>query len=205
MEELINSTNKITSLEIAELTGKRHADILRAIEKMQDAWVKIGQRNFTLTSYVDNSNRDKPMYKLSKTESLYIATKFNDVARAKVILRWEELELKNTKPLLSEIDLIIQSAQKLKFIQEKQLEQDQRIKFLEAKATTSPDYFTIAGYGKLNGIAVNIKMASKLGRIASKICKDKGYETDTIPDPRFGTVKMYPTKVLENVFNTSLV
>lgn len=205
MEELINSTNKITSLEIAELTGKRHADILRAIEKMQDAWVKIGQRNFTLTSYVDNSNRDKPMYKLSKTESLYIATKFNDVARAKVILRWEELELKNTKPLLSEIDLIIQSAQKLKFIQEKQLEQDQRIKFLEAKATTSPDYFTIAGYGKLNGIAVNIKMASKLGRIASKICKDKGYETDTIPDPRFGTVKMYPTKVLENIFNTSLV
>ena len=32
------------------------------------------------------------MYSLTKTECLYVATKFNDEARAKVILRWEELE-----------------------------------------------------------------------------------------------------------------
>jgi phage regulator Rha-like protein len=32
------------------------------------------------------------MYELTKTESLYIATKFNDEARAKLVLRWEQLE-----------------------------------------------------------------------------------------------------------------
>ena len=33
-----------------------------------------------------------PCYQLTKTECLYIATKFNDEARAKLVLRWEELE-----------------------------------------------------------------------------------------------------------------
>jgi phage antirepressor YoqD-like protein len=34
-----------------------------------------------------------PYYSLTKTECLYIATKFNDEARAKLVLRWQELEL----------------------------------------------------------------------------------------------------------------
>ena len=34
-----------------------------------------------------------PCYQLTKTETLYIATKFNDEARARLVLRWEELEL----------------------------------------------------------------------------------------------------------------
>lgn len=32
-----------------------------------------------------------PCYQLTKTECLYIATKFNDEARARLVLRWEEL------------------------------------------------------------------------------------------------------------------
>ena len=36
--------------------------------------------------------REFPCYVLTKTECLYIATKFNDEARAKLVLRWEELE-----------------------------------------------------------------------------------------------------------------
>ena len=34
-----------------------------------------------------------PCYQLTRTETLYIATKFNDEARARLVLRWEELEL----------------------------------------------------------------------------------------------------------------
>ena len=36
--------------------------------------------------------RQVPCYQLTKTECLYVATKFNDEARAKLVLRWEELE-----------------------------------------------------------------------------------------------------------------
>ena len=36
--------------------------------------------------------RMRPCFLLTKTESLFVATKFNDVARARLVLRWEELE-----------------------------------------------------------------------------------------------------------------
>lgn len=90
----INASEYMTSKEIAEITGKRHCDVMEAIRVMEIAWVKIGQRKFPLTSYVDQWNREQPMYKLNKTECLYIATKFNDEARAKLVIRWEELETK---------------------------------------------------------------------------------------------------------------
>ncbi len=89
----------MTSREIAEHTGKRHADVLEAIRSMEPAWVKVGQRNFPLmfsiTHLPNGGERKDPYYELSKKECLYIATKFNDEARAKLVLRWEELETQN--------------------------------------------------------------------------------------------------------------
>jgi len=82
----------MSSVEIAEMTGKLHRHVLRSIRAMEPAWVKIGGTNFGFTSYTDQWNRQKPMYLLDYRECMYIATKFNDEARAKLILRWDELE-----------------------------------------------------------------------------------------------------------------
>lgn len=82
----------MTSLQIADITGKRHSDVLEAIRKMEPAWEKVTERKFPLSEYKDSTGRSLPMYILTKTESLYIATKFNDEARAKLVLRWEQLE-----------------------------------------------------------------------------------------------------------------
>lgn len=90
----------MTSLEIAEITGKLHKDVMRAIRKMEFAWEKINGRKFALVEYKDEKGERRPMYQLNKTECLYIATKFNDEARAKLVLRWKELEEKNNKPQL---------------------------------------------------------------------------------------------------------
>ena len=83
----------MTSLEIAELTGKQHKDVLKAIRNMEPAWEKVTERKFALSAYKDVTGRTLPCYSLTKTECLYIATKFNDEARAKLVLRWQELEL----------------------------------------------------------------------------------------------------------------
>ena len=87
----------MTSLEIAEVTGKNHKDVLKAIRKMEQAWVDVCGRKFALTSRTvvqpNGGTREVPCYLLTKTECLYIATKFNDEARARLVLRWEELEL----------------------------------------------------------------------------------------------------------------
>ncbi len=57
----------MTSLEIAQVTGKMHKDVMKAIRNMEPAWLKVN-------------------------ECLYIATKFNDEARAKLVIRWQQLE-----------------------------------------------------------------------------------------------------------------
>ena len=96
MNELIKFTDRQTmsSIDIAQVTGKDHAHLMRDIRNMEPAWEKVAQRKFPLGSYKDANNQSRPCYYLDKRECLYIATKFNDEARAKLILRWEELEQK---------------------------------------------------------------------------------------------------------------
>jgi hypothetical protein len=87
---------RMTSLEIAELTGKQHKNVMQAIRNMEPAWVKVQGLKFQLLqktySLPNGGKKMMPYYSLTKTECLYIATKFNDEARARLVLRWEELE-----------------------------------------------------------------------------------------------------------------
>ena len=89
----------MTSIEIAKLTGKPHNDVLKAIRAMEPAWEKVHEGKFSLKQRtIQTSNgatRQVPYYSLTKTECLYIATKFNDEARAKLVLRLEQLEMEN--------------------------------------------------------------------------------------------------------------
>jgi hypothetical protein len=87
----------MTSLEIAELTGKQHKNVMQAIRNMEPAWEKVQGLKFQLSSRIyqlpNGGTKEVPCYVLTKTECLYIATKFNDEARARLVLRWQELEL----------------------------------------------------------------------------------------------------------------
>ncbi|MFK1938443.1 Rha family transcriptional regulator [Bacteroides fragilis] len=89
-----NEGTKLTmsSVEIAERTGKRHADLMKSIRAMEVAWVKVNGGKFSLVEYIDSKGEKRPMYVLDHYECMYIATKFNDEARAKLVLRWAELE-----------------------------------------------------------------------------------------------------------------
>ena len=87
-----NGEQRMTSLEIAQLTGKQHKDVLKAIRNMESAWERVNGRKFALVDYMDSKGELRPCYSLTKTECLYIATKFNDEARARLVIRWEELE-----------------------------------------------------------------------------------------------------------------
>ncbi len=93
--------NTMTSREIAEITGQVHNDLLKAIRKMEPAWEKVTAGKFSLSEYTDASGKKNPEYELTKSESLFVSTKSNDEARARLIIRWEELERKSkTNPLL---------------------------------------------------------------------------------------------------------
>ena len=102
-----NKQQMMTSIEIAELTGKNHFDLMRAIRKMEPAWEKVQGCKFALLQRTydlpNGGTKTVPCYQLTKTECLYIATKFNDEARAKLVLRWEELERAEQRRKMSEM------------------------------------------------------------------------------------------------------
>ena len=98
----MNQQQTMTSLEIAELTGKQHKNVMQAIRNMEPGWEKVAGLKFQLGSYKDLNGQLRPCYQLTKTECLYIATKFNDEARAKLVLRWEELEKAEVRRKMAE-------------------------------------------------------------------------------------------------------
>ena len=99
----INTVQTMTSLEIAELTGKQHKNVMQAIRNMEPAWEKVNGLKFQLVEYRDAKGELRPCYQLTKTECLYIATKFNDEARARLVLRWEELEMADVRRKMSDV------------------------------------------------------------------------------------------------------
>ena len=55
MNELRFNKKTMSSLEIAELTGKPHNDVLKAIRAMEPAWEKIAEGKFSLSEYRDST------------------------------------------------------------------------------------------------------------------------------------------------------
>ena len=78
------------------------------IAQVKPAWLKVNGRNFALVDYKDSKGELRPCYSLSKTECLYIATKFNDEARAKLVIRWQQLE---QRLLVTEQDVMHEAEQ----------------------------------------------------------------------------------------------
>src|SRR5699024_3879553 len=116
---------KMTSLDIAEVTGKQHQHILRDIRKeIEDLGNEVGQSIFGRTSYRDKSNREKPCFSFGKQGAMQLALKYDAKTRFKVIKRIEELE-NNNKPK-SQAEIIALMAQN-------NVEQEKRLSVVEKK------------------------------------------------------------------------
>lgn len=89
----------ITSLEIAELTGKRHDIVIRDIETILG---RIIDAHRFEGIYKDAYGRDKKCYRLPKREALILVSGYSVELRAKIIDRLEYLEnqLKSSTPQL---------------------------------------------------------------------------------------------------------
>lgn len=94
MTELLEVKDTMSSLEIAELTGKQHAHIMRDIRNLLEQGVS--QSNFGLSSYKqpqpNGGYKEVACYNLTKKGCLILASGYNAKLREKIIDRWEELE-----------------------------------------------------------------------------------------------------------------
>lgn len=94
MEEIARKET-MTSLEIAEVTGKRHDSVLRDIRNLLSQGVDA--HNFVETSYTDKANRRQKCFTLTKKGCLILASGYDALLREKIINRWEELEIQVRK------------------------------------------------------------------------------------------------------------
>jgi hypothetical protein len=92
-----DQTQTMTSKEIAELTGKNHADVMRDIRNLQK---QLGVGNtFALSEYKDSTGRTLPMYELNKEQYTLILEKYKGLNRVPHRLQ-EESALKTIEQLL---------------------------------------------------------------------------------------------------------
>ena len=95
---VIESSNVLTmsSLEIAELTGKRHDNVVRDIKAMFE---QLGDSDGLIKNehtYTHPQNGQKyKCYHLPKNETLCLVSGYNVQVRMRIIKRWQELEEAN--------------------------------------------------------------------------------------------------------------
>lgn len=122
----------MSSLEISQITGKEHKNVMRDINDL--LLQGVDKLNFELTSYIDKSNRTQKMFILTKKGCFILASGYNAVLREKIIDRWEELEIKNNSN--SSSFTIPQTFSQALMLAAKQAEQiEEQNKLIEVKDT----------------------------------------------------------------------
>lgn len=180
---------RMTSLQISEIIGKPHNDLMKSIRSMENSWEKVNGRKFEIVNYIDSKGEKRPCYSLNKTETLYIATKFNDEARAKLVLRWEQLEKENLRrKMYGGFDIPKNYLEALKLAvnqQEKIIELEPKADYTD-KVLLSPEKLTTTevakSFGmkspqKLNGILIDlgVQYRTKHNYVLCSPYSDLGY------------------------------
>lgn len=98
-----NKEISLTSLEIAELTGKEHFNVIRDIETYLEKVVEGGVFKFEDTYQNTQNKQSYKYYRLPKREVLILVSGYSVELRAKIIDRLEylenELKKQSYKPL----------------------------------------------------------------------------------------------------------
>ncbi|GAA5102076.1 hypothetical protein GCM10023260_13680 [Bartonella acomydis] len=80
----------MSSIEIAEVCGKQHKNVMRDIKQIFTE-LKFEPSDFAGV-YKDSTGRTLPCYNLPKRECLILVSGYSTALRAKIIDRWQELE-----------------------------------------------------------------------------------------------------------------
>lgn len=90
------SPQTMSSLEIAELTGKEHFHVMRDIRELLETLELDASRFGGI--YRDALNREKPCFHLPFDETMTLVAGYDAALRFKIVRRWRELE--QAKPAL---------------------------------------------------------------------------------------------------------
>lgn len=161
-----------------------------------------------LTRCFTDSGQNREMYIINES-GLYSLVLSSKLPSAKRFKRWITSEVipsirktgSYNKPM-SQLELMQMSINQLVEQERQMKELSNRVDMIEAKSITSPiDYYTIAGFASIRRQKIDITLANILGRKASKLSREYGYNIGKVSDPRYGTVNTYHADILNKLFN----
>lgn len=196
----ITNVNTMTSIEVAELTGKEHKNILADIrdesKKLEIQGIRA-ELIFQPGEYLDKNNQARPMYNLTKEGVLQLAARYDAVVRFKLI----ERVTKPKKPL-SIPQQLLQNAQYLVEMENRVSTVEKGIARLEhnQRRTITSNHLTVIAYANMKGIKPNQYHAPSVGKKATKLCREQGLTIGSVVDSRYGLINTYPVEILDQVF-----
>lgn len=153
----VSQIQTMTSLQIAEVTGKQHSNVMRDIRNILEQLEDKAQFKFELGTYQDANGQNRPCYILTKKDSLLLASGYDANLRARIINRWEELERANATqfPVPSTFSealrLAAEQAERIEQQQKQIAEMSPKAEFFDAVAD-SKTAISIGELAKILGI-----------------------------------------------------
>lgn len=193
----INSVQTMTSREIADLTGKRHDNVIRDVKVMFD---ELGVDDALKIEFLERINnlggkvKDKH-YVLNKEETLILVSGYSIKMRAAIIKRWQELEDKQPKVLPGNFAQALRLAADLQELNDHLLIANRELNVVLSKTTEYYDVTRVLKANPDSGLKANT-----VWRPLKKFCEANGLEVKPVFCDRFGKVNAYPREVWEEVY-----
>lgn len=189
----VGEVQTMSSREIAELTGKRHDNVLRDIEKMAKDLDILDRLNFEVSEEINNLgfNVQRKVYKLNKEETLILVSGYSIKMRAAIIRRWQELEESKPKPALPVPQTYLEALKALVAAEEEK----ERLMLVLRQTTKYYDVLRVVKANPDMGLD-----ARKLWRPLKNWCLEANVEIKRVFCPRYGSVNAYPYEAWHAVY-----
>lgn len=219
----------MSSREIAELTEKRHDNVMADIRKMLvELHGEGGVLSFQDTQVNHQNGQSYPVFVLPKRETLILVSGYNLAMRARIIDRWQELEAAQapTPSTLSRMDILklAMESEQARILAEEQRDEAIRTKALIGSKREATAMATAAKAARdvkrlteelgrnarhATVIAVEKATGRRFGpqdwRPLREFCKAKGLSAERVTDPRWGEVKAWPSEAWRAVYGIDLL
>ena len=178
---LVASHQTMSSREIAELTGKRHDNVMRTINDLAHKDIILPQIEEALNT---NNNQLQLVAMLNKRDSLVLVARLSPEFTAAIVDRWQELEQKELQPALptnyiEALESLVQSEKEKAIAIEQLQEARPKVEYHDRVLATENGLTTteIAAELGMSAIALNRKLkdAGIQRKIGNRWCLRNDY------------------------------
>ncbi len=209
VEQNFSTTTTMTSVELFEMlkgaeNGRELKTLHRDLKAMFSEEIKIGTEIVPI--YLGANKERVEHYVLNEILSkMFVASKDKKYLR-QITQFW--IDKTAVKPK-TQLEMLAEGFAKMAEVEKRQLITEQKVEQIQLTLEDmqiSHEFFTITAYLKLNQLPDrDTAGCAKVGRAASKLCKESDIVPTKIAHGRWGTVQQYPHHIIKSALEAEIV